>query len=285
MPTIKAWLAAQTERFLKKNLSSARLDAELILSHVTNKSRTELLAHPDTLLTSTQTEQANALAARRAHFEPMAFILGHREFFGIDFKTDERALIPRGESECLIETALTWLNEQKTPQEVAEIGTGSGVLILTLAKLAPQHHYVATEISPEALALAQENATLLGLDSVKFIEGNLAEPLLTRDKKFNLIIANLPYIPSGLLVNLDPTVRYFEPNVALEGGETGLELYAQFLPQAAERLAPGGLLLCEHDYDQGPAMHNLVKKSFSTAKIVTLKDSLGHDRVTSVRLT
>ncbi len=213
--------------------------------------------------------------------EPLAYIIGEKEFFGLTFKTDKRALIPRWESEILVESAIAWLKNQDSPQIVVEVGTGSGAIILAVAKLYPQHSFIASDISPEALDLARENTHSLGLENITFLPGNLGEPLIEAGyhHKVNLLLANLPYIPSSLLTTLDPTVHYFEPTLALDGGLEGLDLYTQFLPYVCKLLAPEGLLLFEHDYDQGKALSQLTQSHFPAAILTTLQDNLGHDRV------
>jgi release factor glutamine methyltransferase len=276
--TIKTWLKATQSQIAEANISSARLDSELILAHVLKCDRSYLLSHSEDALTDEQLHDADALLERRLKYEPMAYILGSREFYGLMFKTDERALIPRGESEVIVQTTLEYLKQTHTPQVIAEVGTGSGAIICAIAHNAPNHTYLATDISPEAIALAQENAHTINVP-VTFLTGNLGQPLLAEYRgKINILAINLPYIATELLTQLDPTVRYFEPNIALNGGGDGLDLYRQFMPQAKQLLAPQGLLLCEHEHDQGEAMRELARQYFPDAEITTLKDSLGHDR-------
>ncbi len=335
--TILEWRHHATTALREQGITSAEIDAELILATVLAKDRTFLASHGEQTLAADETHHANNLLQRRLRFEPIAFLLGHKEFYGVTFKTDDRALIPRGESECLVEEAMKWLKTKTSsltekaqpvsdqgsrssirhqttfdPVEddivIAEVGTGSGAIILTIANQFPQFIYYATEISQEALELAQENARRLGISichfehseksresspdgisrhfaprddgkAIAFLQGDLAEPLLHHNIKANLILVNLPYIPSGLLRTLDPSITYFEPNIALDGGEDGLAIYRDFFPQAQKLLAPHGLLLCEHEYDQGEAMRQLAKRYFPDAKISTLKDYLGHDRL------
>ncbi len=300
---LNQWLNKARDNLTEAGFASARIDAELLLASVLGEERTWLLAHSDTLLTSSQITEAEKLLARRLANEPVAYILGQKEFFNLRFKTDNRALIPRWESECLVQAAVDWLKEQPTGQTVAEVGTGCGAIGIAVAATQPGHTHYITEVSPPALALAQENAQCLltqhsditpnpqpgaklgNLDinpraTIHFLLGNLGEPLLAAGlkNKVNLLVANLPYIPSDLLVSLDKDIIYYEPNLALEGGATGLELYEQLMPQAAELLAPMGLLLCEHEFDQGEAMRHLARKYFPHAHIETKQDYLKHDR-------
>lgn len=276
--TIQQWLNQATHLLEERGISSARIDSELILAHALDKDRTYLKTHAEDKLSDPTRTQSTHYLERRIQNEPMAFILGTKEFYGLNFKVDKRALIPRGESEIMVETALDWLGQHTGSKTVAEIGTGSGAITLSLAKTAPHNTYIATELSQEALDLAQENAALLQIKNIDFRLGNLGEPL-GDTATIDLILANLPYIPSGLLVSLDPTITYYEPNIALDGGEDGLELYRQCLPQVQQVIAPTGLILFEHEHDHGEAMRNVVREYFPTAAIKTLQDYSGLDRL------
>lgn len=276
---LRDWLRVAAKKLEAQGISSHRLDSELILAHVLEQSRAYLIAHCDDPLSPQAELAANALLERRANNEPMAYLLGTREFYGRTFHTDKRALIPRGESEPLVETAIAWLHNRPTSQTVAEIGIGSGALIVSVAAAVPGHTFLATDISDEAIQLAQGNA-LRHQVPVTFLQGNLGAPLLPEyAQKIDLLITNLPYIATDLLANLDPTVTYFEPNLALDGGPDGLDLYRQFLPHAKQLMAPGSLLLCEHEHDQSDTMRALAREHFPSATITTRQDSLGHDRL------
>lgn len=278
--TLTQWRNTAKQRLEAEGISSAGIDTQLLITHVLKKDKSFVLAHPEHKLTEENVTSLDALLARRAQHEPMAYLLGTKEFYGLPFKADDRALIPRGETETMVQAAIDWLKDKPAGQIVADIGTGAGSIIISLAHTAPNHTYLATEFGTDALALAQENATNLTETPIAFFEGNLAEPLLADyTGKVNLFAANLPYIPTGRLVSLDPTVTYFEPNLALEGGTTGLELYQELLPQAQQLVAPGALVLFEHDDDQGEQLRDLVKKYFPTAIIKTLTDFSGHDRL------
>ncbi len=288
--TVNAWLTHAQATIQAAGFASAKIDSQLLLSSVLDKPKEWLLTHGNESLSPQAQDHANQLLTKRTANEPMAYILGHKEFYGLSFKTDNRALIPRWESECLVQAAVDWLKTQDKPCVVAEIGTGCGAIVIALAHTLPEHTYTATELSKEALALAQANANLLlkqsplsHLDPITFLQGDLGQPLLTKEYvgKVDLLVANLPYIPTDLLVSLDPTITYYEPRLALEGGATGIELYKQFMPQAKELLAPGGLLLCEHEFDHGEAMRQLAQVSFPEATITTKQDYLGHDRFLS----
>lgn len=284
--TINQWLVDSCEKLTAKGITNARRDSEIILSFILKQGRGFLIAHPDNQITPEQTKEADQLIGRRAKHEPIAYIVGQKEFFGLSFKTDARGLIPRWETELIIEKALGWLKNKVTRLTVADIGTGVGTIVCTLADRYPKHRYVATDSSKNVLTLAQENAFHLGLHNINFLHGNLAEPLIHSrlTHQINLITANLPYIRSSLLTELDPTIKYYEPDLALNGGEDGLSLYRQCIPQLKELVAPGGYLLFEHEYDQGTAMRQLIHTTFPKSTLQTYKDNLGHDRVTSSSL-
>lgn len=284
--TINQWLHNGSEKLTVKGITNARRDSEVILCFVLKQGRGYLITHDDEALTPEQIKEADSLIERRAKHEPIAYIVGQKEFFGLSFKTDARGLIPRWETELIIEKALEWLKSQEAHLTIADIGTGVGTIVCTLADRYPNNHYVATDSSKNVLTLAQENAFHLGLHNITFLHGNLAEPLIHSrlTHKIDLITANLPYIRNDLLTELDPTIKYYEPDLALNGGEDGLSLYRQCIPQLKELVAPGGYLLFEHEYDQGTAMRQLIHTTFPKSTLQTYKDNLGHDRVTSSSL-
>jgi release factor glutamine methyltransferase len=282
--TLDEWLNKSDEMLAKVGIGSSRRDSEIILKHVLNKESGYLFAHGDEALTTEQEEQADALIARRSKNEPIAYLVGSKEFFGLRFKTDSRGLIPRWETELIVEKSLEWLKIHGSRLIIADIGTGIGTIVCTLASHYPMHRFYATDSSKNAIILAQENAHNLGVSNITFLTGNLAEPLLHSrlNHKINLITANLPYIRTNLLTELDPTIKYFEPDIALNGGSDGLDLYRACIPQLKDLVATDSYLLFEHDHDQGAAMRQIIFGTFPEAKIETHKDNLGHDRVTSV---
>lgn len=276
--TVREWLTSAQGLLNQKGITSATIDCQLILCHIQKCQRDWLISHDNENLTPDAIAQADALLARRSAYEPMAYIVGHREFFNLDLDTDARALVPRGESEILVETALHWL-EGKQNSSIVEVGTGSGAIICALAKNAPGHTYIATELDEGALSLAKQNALKYNLD-IQFLQGSLCEPLREITRGIDLLVANLPYIPEGLLAVLDPTVKYFEPHLALSGGLDGLDLYRHFIPQTKGLLAKNGCLIVEHEFDQGQAIRGLILHSYPEGIVKTKPDYLGHDRMT-----
>lgn len=298
--SLKEWIASASTKLKALGITSGTIDAQLILCHALNRDKSYLLAHGDDKLEAEAVTKANELLRRRLNHEPMAFLLGSREFFGLTLKTDKRALIPRGESEVLVEEALKWLSSRAATRDlkaskisrkarndklltVVEVGTGAGGIICALAKHAPDHTYVATEVDSAALDLAKQNAADLNLN-IDFRLGDLCNPIQDLKGKIDLLVANLPYIPEGLLTVLDPTVQYFEPHLALSGGSDGLDIYRDFIPETKDLLATGGSMIVEHEFDQGQAMRELVLQVFPNAKVETKTDFSGHDRITVVEL-
>jgi release factor glutamine methyltransferase len=262
------------------------LDAQVLLAHVTGWPRTALIAYPERELTPEQAGAYAELVARRAAREPVAYLTGHRDFLGLDFATDARALIPRPETELLAEEALRIIRERLArdaahPPLVADIGTGSGAIAVSIAALEPRLPLVyATDISAEALALARENAAHLGVAArVRFLPGDLLEPL---PEPVDLLVANLPYVAPRDATTLPENVTRYEPSLALYGAEDGLGHLRRFFARAGERLRPGGVVLVEFGYDQRAAVEALARATFPHGTVRVFTDYAGWDRYARV---
>jgi release factor glutamine methyltransferase len=261
------------------------LDAQTLLAHVTGATRAALLAYPERALSPEQARAYARLVARRAAQEPVAYLTGRREFMGLTFHTDRRALIPRPETELLVEAALREarqrLDDPARPAPIAaDIGTGSGAIAIALAALEPRLPRVyAVDLSPEALALAAENAAALGVaERVIPLEGDLLAPL---PEPVDLILANLPYIaPDDMQVA--PSVHGYEPHLALYSPERGLAHIQRLLEQAPAKLRPGGALFLEFGYDQRAAVEALARQAFPTAALRVGADYAGWDRLIEI---
>jgi len=252
-------------------------EAHLLLAHVLGKTREWVMAHADAPLTPTQTEEYQALIAQAEQGVPLPYLLGHWEFFGLDFKVSPAVLIPRPETELLVERALLY-----KPQRVADVGTGSGIIGVTLAVKLPQARIVASDGSAEALAVAKANAEHQGVsERITFIESDLLESY--PPQPFDLICANLPYIPSADLNGL--AVAEHEPRLALDGGADGLDLIRRLVDQAKDFLTASGRLLLEIEYRQGQSGAALAQATFPKARIQVHKDLSGLDRLIEVSLT
>jgi release factor glutamine methyltransferase len=227
-----------------------------------------------------------SLVDRRLAHEPTAYLIGHKEFFGLDFQCSSTTLIPRPETELLVETAIEWGKGQGSRVEelsIVDVGTGSGVVAVSLAKHLPQALIVATDISADALTVAKRNALAHCVTNrITFVCGSLLEALTGR---FDLIVANLPYIPTQTYNTLPPEIREHEPEVALRAGRRGTVLIEAMLAQAGDHLAPGGMLLAEHAWNQGRVLRDAAANHFPTADIETRRDLAGLERLLVVRTT
>jgi len=235
--------------------ATAQRDAELLLLHVMHLSRAELLAHPEREFTERQTNHYQAAILRRAHHEPVQHIIGKQEFYGRDFIVNRLVLIPRPETEHLVEAVLAI---RPGPERILDIGTGSGILAITLALELPNATVTATDISGAALAVAEKNGQQLGAaERIRFVTSDLFATL--GEERFACIVSNPPYVATSEV--LEPQVRDYEPAMALYAGEDGLTIYRRLIPDATEHLEPGGHLLLEIGYGQRGAVEQMLAQS------------------------
>jgi release factor glutamine methyltransferase len=235
-----------------------RRDAELLLAHTLNQPRTWLIAHPEATLTPPQRDAFEALITRRAAGEPLQYLTGTQEFFGLDIRVTPAVLIPRPETEHLVEAVLAWTQSQFKPLRLLEIGTGSGAIALALAAHQPSAEIIATDISPMALALARDNALRLGLGSrIRFLQSDLFASL-DPTGYFDAIVSNPPYIPLADAPTLQREVLHHEPHTALFAGEEGLDIYRRLIPAARSRMRADGLLALEIGFGQREAITHLL---------------------------
>ncbi|MFZ6026671.1 MAG: peptide chain release factor N(5)-glutamine methyltransferase [Chloroflexota bacterium] len=252
-------------------------DLQLLLAHTLHRSRTWVLAHPEAVLTGEQAAAFDAALARLLAGEPLPYILGHWEFYGLDFLITPDVLIPRPETELIVETALRAAGVMQQPK-ILDVATGSGCLAVTLAVHLPEAGIVATDISASALAVAGANAQKHGVAArVQFIQADLVPLQPCSLPAFNLLVANLPYIPTPTLLGLD--VYGKEPTLALDGGLDGLDLIRRLLADASAFLALGGMALLEIEATQGDVAVALARRHFPTAQVRVLPDLAGLDRL------
>jgi release factor glutamine methyltransferase len=256
----------------------ARLEARVLAAHAWQVSPAWLIAHDTDPATSAQQHAIESLLARRQAGEPVAYILGEREFFGLRFAVTPAVLIPRPDTELLVETALQHLPEH-TPCRVLDLGTGSGAIAITLAHQRPVAEVVAVDASVEALAVAQTNARRLGTHNVNFVAGNWYSALGV--KKFDMIVANPPYIAAAD-PHLDAGDLRFEPRQALASGSDGLNDLRVIITGAPMHLVKNGWLLLEHGYDQADAVMSLLHQH-GFRQTATRRDLAGLDRVSGGR--
>ncbi len=260
---------------LATSSSDARRDASLLLCRVLGKDRAWLLAHADDPLRRPHLAKYAQLLARRLRHEPMQYILGEQEFYGLRLEVTPAVLIPRPETEHLVEAVLERLPRDR-PVRIADVGTGSGAIALALAHALPLAHVDALDISPEALAVARRNADALGLaDRVSFYRSDLLSGV--PDQLYDCVVSNPPYVPAG--EQLEDQVALWEPHGALFAGPAGLDVYERLLPQALTHLGPGGLFATELGAGQQPAMENLLGLDPRWSTPVFLPDLQGILRV------
>lgn len=256
--------------------SVAGLEAQVLLGHVLNRPRAYLLAHPEAALPDSIQVQFEALLSRRERGEPIAYLTGQREFYGLDFLVTPDVLIPRPETELLVDLALEQIPHD-TSVHILDLGTGSGAIAITLAKLRPQAQVTAVDASPQALAIARQNAARLGTPNIRFVESNWFSGL-DESSRFDLIVANPPYVAENDPHLSQGDVRY-EPIMALTAGAEGLDAIRHIAQASLSFLQVGGRLLFEHGYDQEAFSRELLH-SLGFADIACGFDIGGQPRVT-----
>jgi release factor glutamine methyltransferase len=249
--TLQRWtvmdvLRWTTSRFEERGIPTPRLDAEILVAHALSVPRLQLYVQFDRPLLPPELAAIRELVKRRQAGESVAYVVGKKEFFGLDFEVDARVLVPRPDTETLVDEALERIGRAPVPDapapRVADVGTGSGAIPVVLAKQRPDAAVFAADVSPDALAVARANAARHGV-TITFVEGDLDAPLRAH-APFDLVTANLPYVRTGDLAGLAPEVRA-EPSLALDGGADGLEIVRRLVAAAPALLAPGGALVLE----------------------------------------
>lgn len=275
--TIGSILKWTEQYFSSKGVESPRLDAEVLLSHILQKERIYLYVHFDEPLEAPELGRFREMIKQRIQRIPVAYIIGEREFMGLPFRVSPAVLIPRPDTEILVEAAIERL--KKTGGRCfTDIGTGSGAIALSVLHYLPESSACAVDLSAEALAVASENAQQLGLsERLEFFCGDLYQPVKTRC--FDAILSNPPYIPKADIAGLEPEVREFEPFSALDGGTDGLDFYRRLVKDGESLLQPGGFMAFEVGIYQAQAVVDLAKTSLSLGNAEILKDYGGIDRV------
>lgn len=294
MTTIKdalengASLLAQAREQEQSEGSDPRLDAQVLLGHVLNVERATLYAHPERLLSVEQEQQFYRLLFQRERGEPVAYLVGHKEFFGLDFLVDRRVLIPRPETELLVEAALSAIRSMLAGgfiPLVADIGTGSGAIPITLAVKEPRLPYLyASDISADALEVARLNCQRHAVEQrVRLLQGDLLAPL---PEAVDVLTANLPYVGTEEMDALTPDVSAYEPHLALFSGPRGLDLLYRFFTEAQKsaKLKEHAVLLLEIGYQQRETLRRLVSEQWPAALVTFEKDYSGWDRLLRVTL-
>jgi release factor glutamine methyltransferase len=271
-------LLREGARRLAATSPTPRLDAELLLAHLLGWGRARLLAEADAPVAEAVAAEYARLLERRAELVPVAYLTGHKEFYGLEFAVDARVLVPRPETELLVEQAIAWAAKHPRPLAVADIGTGSGAIAVALAKHLPAATVYAVDLSPAALEVARANATRHGV-AVQFFQGDLLASLPRG--QIDILISNPPYT---LLDAIDPGVRRHEPQLALDGGPDGLDVYRRLLRDAPAYLKSPGMLLLELGAGQDTAVGALARDAFPLARLHVHHDLAGIARVLAVEL-
>jgi release factor glutamine methyltransferase len=283
--TIQSLLETTVKRISSVSDTSI-IDAQVLLAEFLGKSRTWVLMHSDERVSDLNAEVLEGAVRRIEAGEPLPYVLGHWEFFNRRFEITRDVLIPRPETELMVERALAWLMNNPQRRSVADVGTGSGIIAISLALTFPDLRVVGTDISPAALNVARLNAGKHGVDKrALFIECDLLPPIdqsLPANSRFDLLLANLPYIPTSTLHRLP--VYAHEPTLALDGGPDGLGLIRRLLKVAPEWMAPAGMILLEIEASQGGDALALAYDAFEHSEIQLHRDLAGHNRLLEIRL-
>jgi len=274
-----------TDYLREHRIEHPRLNAELLLAHSMGLSKEQLYIRLHDLMEKEKEERWEAFVRRRASGEPLQYILGRQEFWSIDLKVDPRVLIPRPETEHLVEEALailTKISSQKIPS-VLELGTGSGAIAIALTKELPGLYMTATDLSIEALEVARENAKRAGVSHpIGFVRGDLLSPF-RQGEVFDLILSNPPYLSEAEIESLSREIREYEPMMALLGGRDGLEFYKRVIPQIPSYLKKGGWLLLEVGHTQARRVFELIEQVSSFGELGTVRDLAGIERVVKAK--
>jgi len=270
------------------------LDASVLIAHVTNKPRAWVMAHLELTLTTSQQKHLDDSLMRLKGGEPFPYILGHWEFFGLQFDVTPDALIPRPETELLVEKAIMWLQRHPAKRSAADVGTGSGAIAVSIAVNVQDAKILATDISHKALQVAKRNAEKFGVsERIKFAECDLlpdrrrqtADPsfFTLHPSYWDLICANLPYIPTSTLHGLP--IYHREPTLALDGGEDGLDAFRKLLKLSPHWLAPDGMMLLEIESTYESKATSLACEAFPEARVSLHQDLAGKDRLLKIDLS
>lgn len=276
MPTVRQLLHEAVTELRASGVETPILDAEVMMSRALGCSRTAIIVHEEIQPPAPSIEQFHDWVERRSMREPLPYILGDREFYGLCFEVTPSVLIPRQETEFLVDAAVSFLRDRPAPV-VADIGLGSGCIAVAIAKSVPDATVFGTEASPDALDVARRNAERLGVcEQTRFAHGDLFDPLAGLE--FDMIVSNPPYIPSSDIAGLQPEVLRYEPHQALDGGADGLDVYRRLVPEAAKYLKYDGALAVEVGIGESSAVECLFR-SHGYQNVRAIKDYSDIERV------
>lgn len=285
--TISRLIGWTTDYFTQHQIDSPRMTAEILLGHSLSVSRLDLYLNYDKPLNGQELTHFKSLIKRRLNREPVAYITGTKGFWSLDLDVNAHVLVPRPDTECLVEKALEIIpiSASDGPMKILDLGTGSGAILLALASERPLHFYVGVDISMDAARVAQGNKSkLLSGSQVHVINGSWFEMFIP-DRTFDVIVSNPPYIPRNVIDGLEPEVSAHEPRLALDGDLDGLSCLGHIIRMAPGYLKQGGYLLMEMGYDQKDAVQELCDRESCYEQVEFFKDYGGNDRVVKARLT
>ena len=295
---LKELISIGAKQLRDAGVADADIDAKELYCFMQGMNRTDLMLRWQEVLQDNQCEAYFDLIAQRASRMPLQHITGRQEFMGLPFEVNDKVLIPRQDTETMVEDALELMakgtlrgqaydGSLKKGGDVLDLCCGSGAIGISIAKLAKGAHVTCSDLSKEALEVAERNARLNGCKSVKFVESDMFDAFCGRlgKKKFNLIISNPPYVPPSVIEGLEPEVRDHEPMMALDGGRDGLDFYRIIAAQAPEHLKKGGVLMLEIGFDQREAVQGLIEETGQFEKILGLTDLTGKDRIVAAVLS
>ena len=279
---INSFLNWSQSQLAEAGVISPRLDSEIILAHTLNLSRTDLWTQGKRILSESEVKKVKKNMERRLNREPISLIVGHQEFWSLDFIVNENVLTPRPETELLIETALNCVSSSTA--KILDLGTGSGALAVAMAKEVSESKVSAIDIDPKALSIAKENAAHHGVAGrIEFICADLRKS--DWSGCYSMILSNPPYIKSADIQKIMPEVRNYEPEKALDGGITGLDFYQDIIPIAIDRLEDNGFLILEIGHDQADMVTALLNNFSCYQNIEVIQDYSGYDRVVKAQKT
>ncbi len=256
------------------------IEVYALAAHITGVPKEKLVSHPEIKLTDCQLSELENATSRLLSGEPLAYILGHWSFFGLDLMISPEVLIPRPETEILVAEGIKWLRLNPTMRNVVDIGTGSGAIAISIGKYVSDAHIIAIDKSKKAISVAEKNIQHHQMESTITLVHN--DLLFGMKEKFNLILANLPYIPESDIEEI--MISSYEPRMALDGGVDGRRLIDQLLDQAPRHLLPGGCIFLEIQYNQAREVQNKALEVFPGAQVAVIEDLTGHPRVVQIQI-
>ena len=290
MVTIQEVLKKAVDQFQTKNINTPLLDAEVLLCHVLGVERWHLYVNRNRMLSAEQQQGYEGLLEKRMQGIPVQYLTHRQEFMGLDFYVEEGVLIPRPDTEILVEKVLDWVKihgKDKEQIRIADIGTGSGAITVSLAKYIPKAFVYSVDISEQAQSIGKKNARSLGTDErIRFLLGDLLKPLGEQglENQLDILVSNPPYIPSEEIETLQIEVAQYEPRLALDGGKDGLDFYRRLVEGGHGFIKDGGLIALEVGHNQAEAVKKLMERQDFYADIEKIRDLSGIERVVAARV-